>query len=77
MVGGGLVLQFRVAFPRFMAGIERLHEYWLKGPGVRISEDHPKIGASVQVLKASRETGSAAVYFVAHIRLQASTKSRN
>lgn len=69
VVGGGFVLQFRVAFPKFMADIERLHEYWLRGPGVRISEDHPKIGASVQALKGRRETGSAAIYSVAHIRL--------
>lgn len=52
-----------------MADIERLHDYWLKGPGLRISEDHPMIGASVEALKERRETGSASIYSVAHIIL--------
>lgn len=58
VVGGGYVLQCHVAFTKFVVDIERLPEYWLKRPGSCISEDHTKIGASVQALKA-RETGSA------------------
>lgn len=69
MIGGGFILQFLVAFPRFMADIERLHEYWLKGPSAHISEDDPKIEASVQALMARHETGSVAVYSIALIRL--------